>query len=194
MDQKFDELSSRLDEFGRFALAESDPILPPADNREAEQPPSKTESLRVVINQHAPCQNWCPCDCHAKQRRKKTVPGIMESLLGTMFVGYSGMPILNKPCDFRGCRHQQQTSASIEYWFPWWLVSKNIKLQFKYLPNAGPQLQLATLRRVPDTALSVAYARQGNIDGLRLLFNDGLACPRDISDTRGFSLVRVRCS
>ncbi|KAM7215308.1 ankyrin [Rhypophila decipiens] len=190
MDQKFDELNARLDAFGRYALGESNPVLSPTGDGEAEQPPSKIESLRVVINQHAPCQNWCPCQCHAKQRRTKTVPGIMESLLGTMFVGYSGLPVLNKPCDFRGCRHQQHASASIEYWFPWWLVSKNIKIQFKYLPNVGPQLQLATLRRVPDTALSVAYARQGNIDGLRFLFHDGLASPRDISDSRGFSLIR----
>jgi len=188
MDQKFEELNARLDAFGQFALADK----PPNYSEERDEPStSQMESLQVVINQSTPCQSWCPCECHVKQRRIKTVPGIMESLLGTMFVGYSGLPVLNKPCNFGGCRHEQQASASIEYWFPWWLVSKNIKLQFNYLPNAGPQLQLATLRRVPDTALSVAYARQGNIDGLRLLFSDGLASPRDISDSRGFSLIRV---
>ena len=34
-----------------------------------------------------------------KQRKIKTMPEIMESLIGTMFVGYAGLPVLNKPCD-----------------------------------------------------------------------------------------------
>lgn len=67
----------------------------------------------------------------------------------------------------------------------------NLKLYLKILSNAGPQLQLSTTRRVPDTSQSITFAMQGNIEGLKYLFSQGLASPRDVSDSRGFSLMRV---
>lgn len=120
------------------------------------------------------------------------MPGVMKSLLGKMFVGYSGVPVLNKPCDFRGCKDKQNLSATIEYWFPWWLVSMNLKLQLKYTQMAEPRLQLATTRRVPDSSQSINFAMKGDIEGLKFLFSQGLASPRDASDSRGYSLIRVR--
>ncbi len=62
------------------------------------------------------------------------------------------------------------------------------------MPGAGPQLQLATPRRVPDTAQSISFALTGNIDSLKYLFSQGLAFPRDVGDSRGFSLMRVSAS
>jgi hypothetical protein len=57
--------------------------------------------------------------------------------------------------------------------------------------NPGPQLQLPTQMKVPDTAQSIRFAMKGDIDGLMYLFSQGLASPRDVSNSRGFSLVRV---
>jgi hypothetical protein len=57
--------------------------------------------------------------------------------------------------------------------------------------NPGPQLQLPTQMKVPDTAQSIQFAMEGNIDGLKSLFSQGLASPRDVSNSRGFSLMRV---
>ncbi|KAI1680253.1 Ankyrin repeat protein [Pyrenophora tritici-repentis] len=45
--------------------------------------------------------------------------------------------------------------------------------------NPRPQLQLWTQREVPDTARSIWFAINGNIDGLKYLFRRGLASPRD---------------
>ena len=67
----------------------------------------------------------------------------------------------------------------------------NMKLQLKYLPMVGPQLQLVTTRRVPDASPAITFAMKGDIEGLRYLFSQGSASPRDVSDSRGFSLVRV---
>ncbi|KZL86269.1 ankyrin repeat containing protein [Colletotrichum incanum] len=57
-----------------------------------------------------------------------------------------------------------------------------------YYPR--PQRQLTMQRKVPDTAFSIRYAMDGNIDGLKDLFAHGLASPWDISDSRGYSLIR----
>ena len=70
---------------------------------------------------------------------------------------------------------------------PW----KPLQQRDHRLVPAGPQLQLATQWRVPDTAQSIAFALNGNIDGLKDLFSRGLASPWDVSDSRGFSLIRV---
>lgn len=195
MDEQYQGLNQRLDALGQAVLgghtASQASTSSLGDGEPAISNGATDDGLRILISQRAPCRSWCPCKCHAQRKAKMTMPGFAERLLGTMFVGYAGFPMLNAPCDFRGCRDPQDPAAVIEYWFPWWFVSKNMEIQFKYLPNAGPQLQLAVLRRVPDTSLSISYARQGNIDGLRYLFAQGLASPRDVSDSRGFSLVRV---
>lgn len=55
-----------------------------------------------------------------------------------------------------------------------------------------PQLQLAMRWTISDTAPSVMFALKGNIKGLQDLFLRGLGSPRDVSYSRGFSLLRVR--
>ncbi len=82
-------------------------------------------------------------------------------------------------------------SAIIEYWFPWYFISTNPKLNLKYLPNTRPQFQSTTSRRILDPSQSIAFAMQGNIEGLKYLFGQGLALPGDVSDSRGYTLLRV---
>ncbi|KAI1319050.1 hypothetical protein F5Y16DRAFT_406121 [Xylariaceae sp. FL0255] len=60
----------------------------------------------------------------------------------------------------------------------------------RQVPSAGPQLQLSFPVIVPDTAQSITFAMNGNIDGLKHLFSLGLASPNDRSYSRGFSLLR----
>ena len=55
----------------------------------------------------------------------------------------------------------------------------------------GPQFQLPMQNMVPDTALSIQLAMNGDIDGLKFLFSQGFASPRDVSCSRGYNLVRV---
>ncbi|CAG8954641.1 hypothetical protein HYFRA_00004561 [Hymenoscyphus fraxineus] len=193
MEQHYQGLNNRIEALGRLFAQErmqengSNNLPPPYEEKNGT---TNVESLRVLITPRAPCRNWCPCACHETRKRKVTPPGVMENLLGKMFVGYTGLPVLNNPCDFRGCRDKQTPSATVEYWFPWWFVSMNMKLYLKYLPNAGPQFQLTTTRRVPDSSQSIVFAMEGNIEGLQYLFNQGLASPRDVSDSRGYTLMR----
>ena len=196
MNQQYQGISDRLDTMGHLILKEG--LLSEKSDDEAsvlseevKNEPSKVDTLRVQMSQRIHCRNWCPCSCHVKKKVKMAVPGIMESLLGKMFIGYAGLPVFSKSCDFEGCRDRQNVAATMEYWFPWWFVSMNLKMQLQYLPNAGPQMQLSTTRRVPDTSQSVEFALRGDIAGLKHLFAHGLASPRDVSDSRGFTLLRV---
>lgn len=108
-----------------------------------------------------------------------------------MFIGYSGLPYLNNKCSLSTCNNAQAAQVSVEYWFPLGFVwSQILKVSFCYRPNLGPQFELSTLRRVPDSAQCINFALKGDIDGLKDLFRRGLASPRDVSTTRGYSILR----
>lgn len=157
----------------------------------SSSPPALSEGVRVRLNQYAVnCRSGCICTCH-KPKRTAT-PALVDRLLGQMFVGYAGLPLLSTKCDSKECEKAQVPNVNLEYWFPLGLFwSQIIRLQVGYQPNVGPQFSLSTLRRVSDSAQCVNFALNGDIDGLKDLFIRGLASPRDVSSTRGYSLLRV---
>lgn len=142
-----------------------------------------------VTTRSSRCGNGnCRCVCHAASRIK-TPGGFLNRVVGQLFLGYSG---ISSKCNLPSCEVTQQPEVTAEYWFPMGLLwSMIIQFNLSYQANMGPSFALKTLRRVPDSAVCVNYVINGNIDGLKGLFNKGLASPRDVSDTRGYSLLRV---
>ncbi|KAB8231758.1 ankyrin repeat domain-containing protein [Aspergillus alliaceus] len=135
------------------------------------------------------CRSGCPYACHLQQ--KSTSSALLSRVLGRLFVGYSGLPFFSPKCDFQAWKKSRASQVCIEYWFPLGFLSSSIvRVQVGCQPNIGTLLQLNTLRRVPDTAQCVSYALHGDIEGLKYLFENGLASPRDVSATRGYSVLR----
>ncbi|KAF2105246.1 ankyrin repeat-containing domain protein [Lophiotrema nucula] len=110
------------------------------------------------------CKKGCVCACH--KRSASETPSIVDR-----------------------CTKAQAPYIKVEYWFPLGFLWSQI-VRFEAAGGMGPQMQLSLLRRIPDSAASVSFALEGNVDGLRDLFRRGLASPRDVSDTRGYSLLR----
>ena len=155
--------------------------------------PVRSEGVGIRLSQYfsTVCRPGCSCACHT-QRRSAT-PGLMDRLIEQLFVGYAGLPLLSPKCDNDTCGKTQSTHVSVEYWFPLGFCwSQIIRFHVGYRPHLGPQLCMSTLRRVPDSAPCVNFALEGNIEGLKSLFKHGLASPRDVSSTRGYSVLRVR--
>jgi ankyrin repeat protein len=153
--------------------------------------PVRAEGLVVRGTQYinTGCQSGCICACHSQGRTNS--PGLVDRVLGQLFVGYAGLPLFSPQCDAESCEKHQSTQVSVEYWFPLGFCwSQIIRLQLGYHSQFGPQMTLSTLRRVPDSAQCVNYALEGNIVGLKSLFKNGLASPRDVSSTRGYSVLR----
>lgn len=137
----------------------------------------------------AVCRSGCPCACHLK--REAQSPGVVGRVVGQLFLGYAGLPVMSRKCNLSTCQRQQAPYVSMEYWFPLWFLAQIMRLQLSYRPTLGPQIQLTTLRRVPDSAPCLAFAIGGNIEGLKMLFAQGLASPYDVSETRGLSVLGV---
>ena len=136
-----------------------------------------------------PCTVECTCRCHGQTAHM--IPKFADRVLGQLFVGYAGLPALSKRCNVESCEKSKSSQMTIEYWFPLSFIwSQIFRLRLAYSPNIGPQFELSTLRRVPDSAPCVHLALQGDIEGLKDLFNRGLASPRDVSSTRGYSVLR----
>ena len=165
----------------------------PSHTPGAIPPTSKTDvsqSVGIRVSQYATCLAGCSCACHRASRT--STPGLLDRVVGQMFIGYAGLPLLGSKCDTRLCKKSQSPAVSFEYWFPMGFVwSQILQLRVSYEPKVGPQFDLRSLRRVPDTAQCVHFALNGNIEGLKDLFRRGLASPRDVSSTRGYSVLRV---
>ncbi|KAI4093490.1 MAG: hypothetical protein LQ344_002903 [Seirophora lacunosa] len=135
-------------------------------------------SIAVRVNQYSPCHSGCQCICHVES--KSSTPSIVDRVLGQVFVGYSGLPCLNSKCDLDTCEKSQSPNMSFEYWFPMGFVwSQIVRFRWTYERNLGPHFEISTLRRVPDSAQCVAFALNGDTEGLKDLFRRGLASPRD---------------
>lgn len=163
--------------------------LPPARKQTQHEELKSSEDVGVRVTQYGACRLGCSCTCHVQT--KSSTPRLVDRVFGQLFVGYAGLPLVNAKCNTSSCEKNQAAHVSVEYWFPLGFVwSKIVRLQMTYQPHMGPQFELNTLRRVPDSAQCVNFALNGNIDGLKDLFKRGLASPRDVSTTRGYSVLR----
>ena len=151
---------------------------------------AQSDGMGVRVLQHTfSCRPGCSCPCH--DYKKTTSPAIVDRLLGQLFVGYAGLPFFSPKCSSQMCQKAQAPHVSFEYWFPlgfFW--SQIFRVEMGISQSLGPQFQLKTLRRVPDSAPCVNFALEGNTPALKDLFVRGLASPQDVSSTRGYSLLR----
>lgn len=184
-DTRLDAVIRRPPKLRRHAQSQS------SKSRQRKINAHKIEGLTINVSQYASaCSKACVCSCHMQM--KAPMPAILNRVLGHLFVGTAGLPIIGTKCDYHACKSTIAPRLSVEYWFPlgfFW--SQIVRLQVGYNVSMGPQFSLRSLRRVPDSALCVHYAMEGNIEGLKGLFSRGLASPWDVSSTCGYTLSRV---
>ena len=154
------------------------------------QLPFRADAVGVRLTRYATaCRTGCPCLCH-KENRSAT-PAFLDRVFGQLFLGFSGVPGLSQKCNDASCERSQTAHVNLEYWFPlgvFW--SQIVRLHAGYQHNVGPQFQMTLMRRIPDNAQAVEFALAGDTDGLKHLFSRGLASTRDVSSTRGYTLLR----
>lgn len=151
---------------------------------------TQSNAFGVQVTHHTlTCRPGCSCACHSLQ--KASSPGILNRILGQLFIGYAGLPYISPKCNNETCKKSGARKVSLEYWFPLGFLSSTIlRMQAGYQPTVGTLFQLQTLKSVPDNAQCVNFALNGNIEGLKYLLSNGLASPRDVSPGRGYPLLR----
>ncbi len=151
--------------------------------------------IRANLGNISDCSRSCKYSCHI--RRRLQTPRLLEGLLGTFFLGYSGSPILSQNCDQSSCRGGKCSSASFTYQFPRWFVqSRMIELQAKITAMYGPELLLRFNRVVDGKALVFHYASTGNVEKMKQLFVQRRASPAtlgSIADGTPLHVSKIDC-
>jgi hypothetical protein len=145
--------------------------------------------IRTAQFPRVACKPWCSCICHTERSFRS--PSFMEQLVGSLFVGYSGIPILRQKCNQHSCHLESQPLVYITYFFPIWFLARMISLMISTTPLAGPVVSLKTQRTVSGDAEIFLCAKTGNINKIKYLFQNGLASPHDVSFSSGITALHV---
>lgn len=140
-------------------------------------------NLRLNTSVHRSCRSLCACICH--RETKLRLPNWMESIVGTLFLGYSGMPtasFLSSKCTEVACQRNRSALISVQYCFPrWFLAWRMIILRNNYSSLNGIQISVRTPRVVGSWTEIFAAAQTGNVGMIRLLISEGRASPFDVA-------------
>jgi hypothetical protein len=139
----------------------------------------------------SPCRPGCNCVCHKRQYFKS--PQILDRLIGSLFIGYSGLPIATPQCTEYSCQRRSAPSTQISYCFPSWFLKRQLSLSILFTPLDGPIISLRIPRLVSPSSKIFDYALLGNVAGMKFLFKEGLASPNDVRFDCGVSALQV-CS
>ena len=134
------------------------------------------------------CRFWCNCACHI--RRKFSTPRLLKNFLGQLFIGYTGIKLMKQQCDQSSC-HRGSKIIQISYCFPPWFFTKLLFFSIATAPFDGPQLSLIVPRIVDEKAAVFFCARNGDVEGIKSLFESGTASPRDMSWIGGYTALHV---
>jgi hypothetical protein len=169
---------------GLHALSDSATITSSMRIETASAIQVRTSYRRVML-----CGPACRCSCHSERRRR--TPQFLNRLMGSLFLGYTGVPVFPHPCDDSLCAQRSFPSAHLTYFFPEWFFRRMLTLAMAFDPVGGPQVALRMPRILPDTAKIFHLATSGDIDAIKAMFKTGQASPFDVSSSFGYSVLHV---
>ena len=146
--------------------------------------------IRTAHLPRTACKPWCSCACHAESRIRS--PQLFDRILGSLFVGYSGLPVLSRKCDQQSCHLRAQPMSYVTYFFPRWFLARVVSFVLTTTPLAGPVASLKVQRTVPGHADIFTYAKLGDVGKMKHLFENGLASPHDVHAESGVTALHVR--
>ena len=172
------------------SLVESANNLPSSDSESNKVGNWSSIGIRAEARNLSECSETCKCSCH--RRRRLSSPRLLDGLLGTLFIGYSGAPLLSQHCDQVSCQGRRSSTTSLVYTFPrWFVVSRMLQLKAKVTAMYGPEVSLRFNRVVNGKALVFHYATTGDVSKMKQLFEQGRASPSDVRYDSGWTPFHV---
>lgn len=111
--------------------------------------------------------------------------------MGSLFLGYAGVPGLAQTCNETQCKRPSSARVIVSYQFPEWLWTRALFGSFtKSAMMGGPELLIRLQNTIAYTSPTYLFCLSGNVEALRKHLDDGQASPYDI-DSRGISLLHV---
>ncbi|KAL8681077.1 MAG: hypothetical protein Q9186_002789 [Xanthomendoza sp. 1 TL-2023] len=126
---------------------------------------SLVPNVHIQVLRRRPCHSACRCTCHRAHRLLS--PGILQKLVGNLFLGYSGLPSPFQRCDMLHCRGNSLAHAKMTYRFPSWFWQRAINITF--CSGTSPELLLRFPCVRPYNGDWFDAARDVNVDRLKHL-------------------------
>ncbi|KUJ10167.1 ankyrin [Mollisia scopiformis] len=191
---KTSQVNEKLDRLSQ-AQQEPDPSSPRPPEY-SERTPNATDSesqtpLNSAIQVRASCYRktcrpWCSCCCHI--RREVRSPSLAKSFIGSLFIGYTGVPVVTPPCNEKQCRKRSTSRIIVSYQFPGWFWERSLFTSFMTAARSGPEMLIRVTNTIPFACEAYQHCLDGNVTGLQRLFELGRASPFDL-DPSGISLL-----
>ena len=200
------EIAARIREnchTGRWPISTDNPLFPIssiAQPREHQVSQNITQQnlprdhgticIKTAIRSDGSCKSWCSCCCHAQQSVRSS--RALRNLIGLLFVGYSGVPILTPPCNEKTCHKRASPLVHVSYYFPTWFLSRIVNVTAAFNTFNGLQLNLNVPRMVGWAHPLWRFAPCNDVASIQTLFSKDLASPFDVN-AYGQSALHVRC-
>ena len=102
---------------------------------------ARIQIMRSIRDEH------CNCSCHSYSRFRS--PNFLDSVLGSLFIGYQNSPWLMQACNNLYCRSHCRSKSKrtlCTYTFPAWLLRGVVMAKLSHNSSRGPELCLRVMR------------------------------------------------
>ncbi len=142
-----------------------------------EMPP---ESICLMLRSRRyriSCTRSCLCVCHQKKFFRLSYP--FANVLGNLFGGYSGLPLITPACNASRCL-RGSAAIDINYYFPISYFERILRASVAISSNGISQS--ISMTRVRDWYCPLwQYTRDSEKVGIQALFDTGRASPYDVN-------------
>ena len=151
---------------------------------------SPTQCIRLRTSlPSSGCGVYCGCSCHVKTRfRFQSI----NKILGSIFIGYVGLPFVTLKCDHHLCRQRACANTLISYVFPPWFLARGFTMTFRLFPFARPELIIRINPVVPGSSAIFTSAGAGDVEAIKRVLSAGLGSPFDAEISTGTTPLLVR--
>lgn len=150
---------------------------------------SETTTFDLTLSS---CDPSCICACHKRTRFRS--PQFLNSIIGSLFLGYNASPLLGKRCNKDYCRGSS-TDITYTYAIPRWFVDRVVEFKMSDNLPKGPELCIRLARMRPSTAaIFIAVTNDSDEEAVRQverLFVTGGASVHDV-DLNGSTALLVK--
>jgi hypothetical protein len=152
---------------------------------------SSTVQFQTTVTHESRCPPACTCQCHKVATFR--YPAWTRHLIGSLFVGYSGIPLINtRKCNEKSCRGGKRFLVKLSYFFPSWLVARMV---FAISASSNlfdvPDPFVRVPRVVKSSSDIFILAQKGNILEMQKLIAEARGSILDINGNEGRSALHV---
>ena len=172
------------------------PIQQPQTSPQPPRPLNRPfQTISFHTTQRKLCPRGCPCRCHRQDTPSFQVgrgQSGLFSVLGSLFVRYTGWPFGLWLCDQTACNAKRHTRVEAAYTFPAWFIWSTVHIMIDKMVGRGPELLLAVLNRVTLRGSPLLLAcHLGDVDLVAKICRETPWHLRDINGYTGSNALSV---